>query len=142
MARIKQNHGLTLIELIVCTLIIGILSSTAVPLSKNYARHCKEKALRDNLKIIRKAIDRFYSRKLNEKPNLQEKDYYPKSFQELLDARCLRRVPRDPMSKSADWRLISSTDPIGVEVSDGYNLFDIRSSSDLKSPKGTYYKEW
>lgn len=142
MANTNCRYGLTLIELIVCTLIIGILSTTAMPLSKNYVRHRKEEALRSNLKTVRNAIDRYYAKKLKANPNLDEKDYYPKSLQELIDNRCLRKIPLDPFSKEVDWKLISSTDSIGEEITDGYNIFDIRSSSDIKSPNGTFYKDW
>lgn len=142
MASTNCRYGLTLIELIVCTLIIGILSTTAMPLSRNYVRHRKEEALRNNLKTLRKAIDRFYAKKLKASSNLDEKEYYPKSLQELIDTRCLRKIPVDPFSKEIDWKLISSTDPIGAEITDGYNVFDVRSSSELKSQNGTYYKNW
>ena len=136
------RYGLTLIELIVCTLIIGILSSTAVPLSKNYVRHRKEQALNENLKKLRVAIDRFYTKEHLRQPGKDEKEYYPKSLQALIEARVLRKIPIDPFSKKADWKLISSTDPIGSEITDGYNIFDVKSTSELKSTKGTMYKDW
>ena len=85
------RRGLTLLELIVCTVIIGILSATAVPVAKNVVRRQKENLLRENLKEMRKAIDRYYEKKSAEQPGLADAQYYPASLEELVERRYLRR---------------------------------------------------
>ena len=60
---ITERKGLSLLELIVCTVIIGILSTTAVPIAKNVVRQQKEELLREHLKEMRRAIDRYYEKK-------------------------------------------------------------------------------
>lgn len=142
MEHISYSRGLTLIELIVCTVIIGVLASTAVPISKNFVRHEKEQALRVHLRMIRKAIDRYYESKKKLNPELEDKDLYPKTLEDIVSARKLRKIPIDPFTKKRDWLTISSTDDLKSDVTDGYNVFDVRSSSNLKSAKGESYRDW
>lgn len=141
MAAINRS-GITLIELVVCTLIIGILASTAMPISKNFVRYEKEKLLRERLREMRTAIDRFYQIKSSAEPELLDEDYYPKSFAELIEKRLLRKVPVDPFSQQANWKLRSSGDENGVEISDGKNIFDVMSSSSEIGSDGIPYTNW
>ncbi|MFZ5949290.1 MAG: type II secretion system protein [Candidatus Rifleibacteriota bacterium] len=140
--QITEKKGLTLLELVVCTLIIGILASTALPLSKNLLRHEKEQLLRDRLREIRYAIDRFYQMKVAKIPGLSEKEAYPASLQELVENRMLRRIPIDPMTGKADWRIRSTTDEITAELTDGTNVFDVTSTSGEIGSDGQPYFQW
>jgi general secretion pathway protein G len=142
MANIKSHRGLTLIELIVCTLIIGILSATAMPLSKNFITSQKEAALRGNLRTMRVAIDRFYlhSQKLAQGEDMQS--FYPKSLQELVDKRFLRKIPKDPFTKKRDWRVVSTTDSSDAQISDGKDVFNVFSLYDGKAKNGEFYSSW
>jgi len=136
------RRGLTLLELIVCTVIIGILSATAVPVAKNVVRRQKENLLRENLKEMRKAIDRYYEKKSAEQPGLADAQYYPASLEELVERRYLRRIPVDPFTKKADWQTRSSTDdPVG-SISNRLNLFDVYSSTQEKDSSGQPYANW
>ncbi len=142
MLPIRNNFGLTLIELIITTLIIGILSATALPLSKNFIRHEKELALKRNLQTIREGIDRFYARKEAKTPGLDYSEYYPETLDVLVEERVLRRIPIDPFTKKADWKTRSSSDPLDSEISDGKNVFDVCSSSDEIAANGEKYSSW
>ena len=136
------RRGLTLLELIVCTVIIGILSATAVPVAKNVERRQKENLLRENLKEMRKAIDRYYEKKSAEQPGLADAQYYPASLEELVERRYLRRIPVDPFTEKADWQTRSSTDdPVG-SISNRQNLFDVYSSTQEKDSSGQPYANW
>jgi len=136
------RRGLTLLELIVCTVIIGILSATAVPVAKNVVRRQKENLLRENLKEMRKAIDRYYEKKSAEQPGLADAQYYPASLEELVERRYLRRIPVDPFTEKADWQTRSSTDdPVG-SISNRLNLFDVYSSTQEKDSSGQPYANW
>ena len=139
---ITERKGLTLLELVVCTLMIGILASAALPLSKNFVRHEKEKLLRDRLCEVRFAIDRFYQQKSVAEPGLSDKDYYPKSLQELINRRFLRKIPVDPVTGSDDWALRSSTDGEDAEITDGSNVFDVSSRSNEIGSDGRPYSHW
>jgi general secretion pathway protein G len=144
MDNINSKRGLTLIELIVCTLIIGILSATAMPLSKNFIKSQKETALRDNLRTMRVAIDRFYlhSQKLAKGEDKGAESFYPKSLQELVDKRFLRKIPIDPFTKERSWRVISTTDASDAQISDGKNVFNVFSLYNGTAKNGEQYSSW
>lgn len=136
------DRGMTLLELIVCTVIIGILSTTAVPIARNVARNQKESLLREHLKEMRKAIDRFYEKKADTQPGLDDAEYYPKSLQELVDQRFLRRIPIDPFTENADWKTRSSTDDPAGNISNQQNVFDVYSASSENDRQGRPYSVW
>jgi len=66
----------------------------------------KREALRAELTVMRKAISNFHS----------DKGRYPHSLEELVP-QYLRRVPVDPMTRSASWRLTTEE---SVHVSDDF----------------------
>lgn len=140
--QITEKHGLSLIELIVCTVIIGVLATTAVPLAKNVVRQQKEELLREHLKDMRKAIDRFYEKKAGSEPGLEDVRYYPVSLEELVEKRYLRRIPVDPFTEKADWKTRSSTDAPTGDLSNLENIFDVYSATDKIDLKGQPYKNW
>ena len=137
-----DRNGITLIELIVATLIIGILSAGALPLSKNVIRQKKEDVLRRNLAIIREAIDTFRDRMYAKHPELPEEQCYPPDLEILVDQKILRRIPFDPFLKQPVWRLRSTSDPMIVKLTDGKNVFDVASLAKGKCPDGSYYGDW
>ncbi len=142
MKHYKNKLGLSLIELIACTVIIGILASTALPISKNYVTRKKEEALRDNLKEIRKAIDLYRDRKLAIKGDLPDEELFPETLQELVETKCLRRIPLDPFTARPDWKTRSSTDAHDSFDSDNRNVYDVYSSTDLIDRQGIPYANW
>ncbi len=136
------RRGLTLLELIVCTVIIGILSATAVPVARNVVRRQKESLLRDHLKEMRKAIDRYYEKKSADHPGLEDAQYYPVNLEELVERRYIRRIPVDPFTEKTDWQTRSSTDDPGSTISNRQNLFDVYSSTQERDFSGQPYANW
>ena len=57
--RLREKNGFTLIELIITVTVIGILAGLAVPLARNSIQREKEFALRQTLRDIRTAIDKY-----------------------------------------------------------------------------------
>lgn len=142
MANTDSRNGLTLIELIVCTVIIGILSATALPLSRNFVRREKEDALKENLKALRQGIDRYYDSMRRLKPDADEHACYPRRLEDMVENRILRRIPVDPMTNSPNWLTRSTRDSSNASFTDGTNVFDVFSSSSEKSFDGTPYSTW
>jgi general secretion pathway protein G len=142
MNQYRKNKGLSLIELVACTVIIGILASTALPISKNYVLRKKEEVLRENLREIRKSIDYYRDRKLATGMTLPEEELYPESLMELVETKCLRRIPLDPFTAKPDWKTRSTTDDHDSFDSDMRNVYDVYSSTDLLDKQGIPYSEW
>lgn len=136
-----QKIGLTLIELVVCTTIIGILASIAVPISKNVIRYQKESQLKENLQLLREAIDKYYEKYRLQHPDADEDECWPKNLEDLVRAKILRRIPIDPITGKAEWRTISSKDSLTASFSDNYNVFDVRSTATGTTLNGVPYNE-
>src|SRR5258708_28531054 len=84
--------GFTLIELLIVMAIIGTLLSIAVPRYFRTLERARETVLKQDLSILREAIDKHYA-DLNE---------YPDTLPALVEKRYVRSVPIDPFTKLAD----------------------------------------
>jgi len=102
----RSEKGFTLIELIVVVTIVGILAGIAIINVRFAQRKAQEAVLKDNLFTMRKAIDNFYA----------DKQHYPGSLEEL-SPNYLRSIPKDPMTKQADWEEVRE-DPLSLEGGD------------------------
>ena len=120
-------RGFTLIELLVVMAIIGTLLSIAVPRYFHSLERARETVLRQDLAILREAIDKYYS----------DLNQYPDTLQALATRRYVRAVPMDPFTKVADsWVLVPSEDP------DHAGIRDIHSSSEAVGSDGTALASW
>src|SRR6184192_1960513 len=118
-AQHNQSRGFTLIELIVATAILVVLTGLAVPLARVTIKREKEYELRHDLWEMRDAIDRY--KDAADRGAFQIKvgtEGYPPDLQTMVDGvdvggkkvRFLRRIPNDPMTDSTDWGLRSMQD--------------------------------
>ncbi len=151
-----RRAGMTLVELIVAFTILMLLSSMAVPLARSRVRKIKEHELREALREMRGAIDKYKDAADGNKlgPQKQEGFGYPESLQALVDGvkgagqgadtkiKFLRRIPRDPMTNSYEWGTRSMQDDPKSDGGGGQNVFDVHTKSDDKAADGTPYKEW
>jgi general secretion pathway protein G len=97
----RRQRGFTLIELIVVVTIIGLLAGIAVVGIGHAQQKARENILKADLANMRKAIDDFYA----------DKQRYPTSLQELVEAKYLKRIPVDPITRSADSWVPVSEEP-------------------------------
>jgi len=123
----RSDHGFTLIELLVVMAIIATLLSIVAPRYFNSLEKAKEAVLRQDLAIMRDAIDQFYADMGN----------YPLDLEELVERRYMRRIPVDPLTESdATW----------VEVppmnEDEEGVYDVHSGYIGQATDGSYYEEW
>lgn len=142
MRNTSLRSGLTLIELMVCTIIIGVLAGTALPLSRNFVQSKKEEVLRECLRELRQSLDRYNEVMRKKNPDASEDSLYPSQLEDLTKMRLLRRIPIDPFTGRAEWATISTTDSPGEIITDGRNVFDIRSLATGTAFDGTPYSTW
>jgi general secretion pathway protein G len=147
----SRQLGLTLIELIVAVMIIGILMAAAVPLARVTVKREKERELRRALWEMRDAIDRY--KDAADRGAFQTKlgsEGYPPDLDTLVKGvdvqgktvRFLRRIPVDPMTGSSEWNLRSMQDEPDSSSWGGQNVFDVTTKSEAQAIDGTYYKDW
>lgn len=156
MTRRRASGGFTVAELITVVAIIGILATMVFPVAKFGIQRQKEIQLRERLRTITSAVDRYHDLRvrgqIKDPPDLSQGEY-PKDLEELVEGvelidgkqvRFLReRDLVDPITGRADWRTISTTDDLDSSFSDDNNVFDVRSKSGKLSLDGkTRYNEW
>jgi general secretion pathway protein G len=116
----KRICGFTLVELMVVLTVIALLLSVVVPDYVGRVRRAEEAVLKENLVVMRDALDKHYA----------DAGKYPGSLQELVSKRYLRTIPQDPFTQSpATWVAVPPTDPQKGSV------YDVRSGA-----KG--YERW
>src|SRR5215813_7429978 len=148
---LRRSRGFTLIELIVATAILVILTGMAVPLMRISLQRERERELRYDLWMLRDAIDRY--KDAADRNAFQTKvgsENYPPDLDTLVTGvdvagkklRFLRKIPTDPMTGNTDWGLRSMQDDPTSDSWDGQNVFDVFTKSQGTGLDGTPYKDW
>ena len=123
----KSGRGFTLIELLVVMAIIALLLTLAAPRYFQSVQRSREAVLKEDLHLMREAIDKHYA----------DTGKYPANLEDLVTKKYLRRIPVDPITESATtWVLVDPPDKPGSRV-----VFDVRSGAPGKSLAGTPYGE-
>ncbi|MFH2059885.1 MAG: type II secretion system protein [Pseudomonadota bacterium] len=150
----NRNGGFTLIEVMATVVIISILATGIMPLSQVIYKRTKELELRNNLRIIRTALDE-HKKLVDEKiiPVSVGASGYPETLEILVTGidlqtatgekkKILRRLPKDPLTEDGEWGLRSYADDSDSTIWGGQDVYDVYSTSDKQALDGTYYKDW
>ncbi len=122
-----RQRGFTMIELLVTLAILGLMVSIAAPRYFGNMDKAKEDVLREDLYVMRDAIDKFYS----------DRHHYPDALEDLVTERYLRKMPVDPFTQSArSWVAFPPADPALGAVA------DVRSGAADAARDGTWLKDW
>ncbi len=123
-----MSAGFTLIELIVVLTILALLLTIAAPRYFSHVDRAKEATLKQDLSVMRDAIDKYHG----------DKGKYPDSLDDLVGARYIRAIPIDPISESAGtWKITPPPDSDTKGM-----VYDVKSGADGKGLDGTAYGEW
>jgi len=145
---------MTLLELIIACTILLILSSAAMPLARYTIMRQREGELRQDLREMRNAIDRY--KDLSDRNLIRVElgsEGYPPDLDTLVKGvqlgaandrriRFLRRIPIDPTTGRADWGLRAIQDDPDSMSWGGKNVFDVYSKSQGTALDGTKYSDW
>lgn len=124
---VDRANGFTLIELLTVMTIIAILLTIAVPRYFNSIDRSKEVTLRQDLNVMRDAIDKFYG----------DTGALPGTLDELVTKKYLRAIPADPMTESAaTWQIVAPPDPKNTGV------HDVKSGAPGKALDGSNFQDW
>jgi general secretion pathway protein G len=121
------GFGFTLIELLVALTIIALLLSLVVPRYFTSLSRADEAVLKENLFLMRDAIDKHFA----------DTGKYPASLDELASKKYLRTIPSDPLTQSqVSWIVVPPSDPqLG-------SVYDIKSGAKGNDRTGKPYEQW
>jgi len=122
----SRKSGFTLIELIVTLSIIALLVSIVAPHYTGRVLRSEEAVLRENLFLLRDALDKHYS----------DAGRYPDALPELVSKRYLRAIPRDPLTRTDTWVVVPPADR------DKGGVYDVHSSASGVGTDGKPYAQW
>jgi general secretion pathway protein G len=132
-AKRKSEAGFTLIELMIVMAIIGVLMMIAVPRYTGALRQAREAVLKEDLQVLRNAIDSY----------TMDKQKAPQSFDDLIQEGYLKSVPVDPMTRSAEtWTTTTSDALSSVDQTDSGGISDVHSGSSESGADGQAYSSW
>ena len=150
----RSQRGMTLLELIIASAILLILSTAALPMVRLTIVRQREAELHRSLREIRDAIDRFKDYADRNLVRVEVgSEGYPPDLETLVkgvnlgDAgwrkvRFLRKIPVDPMTGHAEWNLQAVQDDPDSTSWGGRNIFDVHSKSQATALDGTHYSDW
>jgi general secretion pathway protein G len=147
----RPERGFTLMELVVASAILVVLSTMAIPLARLTIQREKERQLRAALWDMRDAIDRY--KDAADRGGFQTKvdsQNYPPDLETLVKGvdvqgkkvRFLRKIPTDPMTGTTEWGLRSMQDDPDSDSWGGQSVFDVYTKSQGEALDGSKYKDW
>ena len=130
--RVSRHRGFTLMELLLVLFLVALLASLVGPSLTNGIQRSRESALKEDLHVLRKALDDYYA----------DNGSYPAELQVLVDKRYVRAVPLDPFTDRQDSWTFDRDDSKDRDEGKQAGIRDIHSGSDGQGRDGTAYKEW
>jgi general secretion pathway protein G len=129
----KHDAGFTLMELMIVMAVIAILATLAVPSFRGALRSAREAVLREDLHVMRAAIDSY----------TMDKQKAPQSLDDLIQNGYLRSIPEDPMTHSRETWVTDTSDSLSsVDQTDSGGINDVHSGSQDSGPDDQPYSTW
>jgi general secretion pathway protein G len=128
----RREDGFTLIELMIVMLIIGILASLAIPRFTAQVKNAKEAVLKEDLHVMRDAIDSY----------TMDKNKAPQSLDDLVQSGYLKEIPVDPMTHASDTWVTNTDDTLESVDQTDPGINDVHSGSQDLGSNGEMYSTW
>lgn len=124
--------GFTLIELMIVMMIIAILVAIAVPNYVAAQKSAREAVLKEDLHVMREAIDSY----------TQDKAKAPQSLDDLVQAGYLKSMPEDPITRRTDTWVPQQEDAMTSLDQTEPGIDDVHSGAQGTSSNGEAYSSW
>ncbi len=131
-----RSRGFTLLELLFVLVIVALLASLAAPMLSDSVEQAREAALRQDLTVMRKAIDDYQA----------DHGRPPAELAVLVERRYLRAIPVDPITQRADsWVIVRTEAGAGGAAAARLGppgVSDVRSGASTRARDGSAYRDW
>lgn len=123
----RRLRGFTMVELLVVLAVVALLLSLVAPRYLHQADRAREAALKENLVSLRSSLDQYYA----------DKGRYPERLEQLVEARYLRAIPEDPVTRErSTWQVVTLNEEGLV------GIYDVKSGAPGSALDGTAYASW
>jgi prepilin-type N-terminal cleavage/methylation domain-containing protein len=155
-ARYEMKKSFTLVEILIVVAILGILAAVTMPMVKDYTQQAKESAAKDNLRILRNAIELYAAQHENVPPGYANNNpsFTPVSVffttQLVTVEHYLSGIPVNPFNEKKTVKMIGNSEdfPVAPAETDTYGWIykpaakTIRLNWDGTDSKGVAYFDY
>ena len=131
-ARSRQEAGFTMFELLVVMSIIAVLTLIAVPSFKAAIKSAREAVLKEDLQVMRGAIDAY----------TMDKQKAPQSLDDLVQEGYLKVIPEDPITRVRDTWVTDTSDSLHSLDQTDPGIDNVHSGSQETGSNGEPYSTW
>ena len=131
-ARSQQEAGFTMFELLVVMSIIAVLTLIAVPSFKAAIKSAREAVLKEDLQVMRGAIDAY----------TMDKQKAPQSLDDLVQEGYLKVIPEDPITPVRDTWVTDTSDSLHSLDQTDPGIDNVHSGSQETGSNGEPYSTW
>lgn len=119
----QVSIGLTIVEILIVVAVLGILTALLIPEYRNYTQQAKEEAAKENLRVLRAAVERYSLEHNGVAPGYPQNDPSAEpSYTEFVNGivtnnRYLPLIPKNPFNGLNDLTIIGKDQAFPAEAS-------------------------
>jgi len=122
---VKTCSAFSFVELMIVVAILGILAAIVFPEFQGHTQRAKEAAAKDNLRILRQAIERYAAEHNGVPPgypsnNPKAPATYPALYLALVSGHYLSEIPANPLNNLSTVLMIQDKDFFPAEATGTY----------------------